>query len=238
MTEVLRAEALWKVYDTGSVQVKALKGVDLTVDEGEMVALMGPSGCGKTTFLNCVSSLDEFTAGEVFINGDSLSTMSDKVATSMRANEIGFVFQSFNLIPVLSAVENVEIPLMMQGVSPKSARTRALDALEKVGLREWAGHLPAELSGGQQQRVTIARAFVHQPAVILADEPTGNLDSETSDMVMNILVELNRKHGITFVIVTHAVDIASFCPRIVKINDGQIISDETVASSETASEEE
>lgn len=238
MTEVLRAEGLWKVYDTGCLQVKALKGVDLTISKGEAVAIMGPSGCGKTTFLNCVSSLDEFTAGEVYINGEKLSTMSDKVSTSMRANEIGFVFQRFNLIPVLSAVENVELPMMMQGISPRIARSRALDALEKVGLKEWAGHLPAELSGGQEQRVTIARAFAHEPALIIADEPTGNLDTTTSDMVMQILVDLNKEHGITTVMVTHSEEIANYCGRVVRMQDGQILSDEIIDENGAAGEEE
>ena len=228
MSSVLEAKELWKVYDTGSVKVKALKGVDLEISKGEMVAIMGPSGCGKTTFLNCVSSLDEFTAGEVLIDGLPLSEMSDRDRTDMRKNRLGFVFQSFNLIPVLSAVENVELPLILKGKTSKDARAIALDALEAVELKEWSGHLPAELSGGQQQRVTIARAFAHQPALILADEPTGNLDTTTSDSVMELLVNLNRKKGITFVIVTHEEEIARQCTRLVTIQDGLITSDEKI----------
>jgi len=228
MSSVLEAKELWKVYDTGSVKVKALKGVDLEISKGEMVAIMGPSGCGKTTFLNCVSSLDEFTAGEVLVDGQPLSEMSDRERTDMRKNRLGFVFQSFNLIPVLSAVENVELPLILKGKSSKDAREIALDALEAVELKEWSGHLPAELSGGQQQRVTIARAFAHQPALILADEPTGNLDTTTSDSVMELLVNLNRKKGITFVIVTHEEEIARQCTRLVTIQDGLITSDENI----------
>ena len=228
MSSVLEAKELWKVYDTGSVKVKALKGVDLEISKGEMVAIMGPSGCGKTTFLNCVSSLDEFTAGEVLVDGQPLSEMSDRERTDMRKNHLGFVFQSFNLIPVLSAVENVELPLILKGISSKDARAIALDALEAVELKEWSGHLPAELSGGQQQRVTIARAFAHQPALILADEPTGNLDTTTSDSVMELLVNLNRKKGITFVIVTHEEEIARQCTRLVTIQDGLITSDEKI----------
>lgn len=228
MSSVLEAKELWKVYDTGSVKVKALKGVDLDISKGEMVAIMGPSGCGKTTFLNCVSSLDEFTAGEVLVDGQPLSEMSDRERTDMRKNHLGFVFQSFNLIPVLSAVENVELPLILKGKSSKDARVIALDALEAVELKEWSGHLPAELSGGQQQRVTIARAFAHQPALILADEPTGNLDTTTSDSVMELLVNLNRKKGITFVIVTHEEEIARQCTRLVTIQDGLITSDEKI----------
>ena len=228
MSSVLEAKELWKVYDTGSVKVKALKGVDLDISKGEMVAIMGPSGCGKTTFLNCVSSLDEFTAGEVLVDGQPLSEMSDRERTDMRKNHLGFVFQSFNLIPGLSAVENVELPLIMNGKSSKDARVIALDALEAVELKEWSGPLPAELSGGQQQRVTIARAFAHQPALILADEPTGNLDTTTSDSVMELLVNLNRKKGITFVIVTHEEEIARQCTRLVTIQDGLITSDEKI----------
>ncbi len=234
MVTVLEAQQLWKVYDTGSLQVKALKGVDFAVKKGEMVAIMGPSGCGKTTLLNCVSSLDEFTAGEVFVDGEAISEMSDKAQTEMRKSRLGFVFQAFNLIPVLSAVENVELPLFLKGVKARTARAAALEALDSVGLREWAGHLPAELSGGQQQRVTIARAFVHNPAVILADEPTGNLDTETSESIMNLLVELNQTQGITFVLVTHEEAIASRCSRLVTIKDGIITSD---TASEISEEE-
>ena len=237
MSSVLEAKELWKVYDTGSVKVKALKGVDLDISKGEMVAIMGPSGCGKTTFLNCVSSLDEFTAGEVLVDGQPLSEMSDRERTDMRKNRLGFVFQSFNLIPVLSAVENVELPLILKGKSSKDARAIALDALDAVELKEWSGHLPAELSGGQQQRVTIARAFAHQPALILADEPTGNLDTTTSDSVMELLVNLNRKKGITFVIVTHEEEIARQCTRLVTIQDGLITSDEKIERTSDFEEE-
>ena len=174
MSSVIEARGLWKVYETGSNQVQALRGVDLSIEAGEMVAIMGPSGCGKTTLLNCVSSLDEFTAGEVLVDGRQISEMSDRERTKMRAQRLGFVFQSFNLLPVLSAVENIELPLLMNDIAPKEARVRALSALESVGLRDWAGHLPAELSGGEQQRVTIARAFVHEPALIPGDARGGD----------------------------------------------------------------
>jgi putative ABC transport system ATP-binding protein len=236
MTTVLEAKELWKVYDTGSTKVQALRGVDLSIEAGEMVAIMGPSGCGKTTLLNCVSSLDEFSAGEVLVDGRPLSEMSDRERTTMRAERLGFVFQSFNLLPVLSAAENVEMPLLIVGVPPKEARERALDALESVGLRDWAGHLPAELSGGQQQRVTIARAFVHEPALILADEPTGNLDTSTSEAILDLLVDLNRTRGITFLMVTHEQDIASRCTRKVNIIDGLITSDEKIVQVRTEEE--
>ncbi len=236
MSSVMEAIDLWKVYETGSNKVQALRGVNLSINKGEMVAIMGPSGCGKTTLLNCVSSLDEFTAGEVLVDGRKMSEMSDKERTRMRAERLGFVFQSFNLLPVLSAVENVELPLLMNDVSPREARERALSALESVGLRDWAGHLPSELSGGEQQRVTIARAFVHEPALILADEPTGNLDTSTSATVIDLLIDLNRSRGITFLLVTHEEEIARECTRLVSIRDGLIVSDEQLVES-TDSEE-
>ena len=236
MSSVIEARELWKVYDTGSNQVQALRGVDLSIEAGEMVAIMGPSGCGKTTLLNCVSSLDEFTAGEVLVDGRQISEMSDRERTKMRAQRLGFVFQSFNLLPVLSAVENVELPLLMNDIAPKEARGRALSALESGGLRDWAGHLPAELSGGEHQRVTIARAFVHEPALILADEPTGNLDTSTSGVVIDLLVDLNRSHGITFLLVTHEEEIARQCTRIVTIRDGLIVSDEQLVESSDSEE--
>lgn len=236
MSSVMEAIDLWKVYETGSNKVQALRGVNLSINKGEMVAIMGPSGCGKTTLLNCVSSLDEFTAGEVLVDGRKMSEMSDKERTRMRAERLGFVFQSFNLLPVLSAVENVELPLLMNDVSPREARERALSALESVGLRDWAGHLPSELSGGEQQRVTIARAFVHEPALILADEPTGNLDTSTSATVIDLLIDLNRSRGITFLLVTHEEEIARECTRLISIRDGLIVSDEQLVES-TDSEE-
>ena len=232
----MEAKELWKVYETGSNVVQALRGVDLSINKGEMVAIMGPSGCGKTTLLNCVSSLDEFTTGEVLADGRKMSEMSDKERTRMRAERLGFVFQSFNLLPVLSAVENVELPLLMNDVAPREARERALSALESVGLRDWAGHLPSELSGGEQQRVTIARAFVHEPALILADEPTGNLDTSTSATVIDLLIDLNRSRGITFLLVTHEEEIARECTRLVSTRDGLIVSDEQLVES-TDSEE-
>ncbi len=236
MTTVLEAKGLWKVYDMGSTKVQALRGVDLSIEAGEMVAIMGPSGCGKTTLLNCVSSLDEFSAGEVLVDGRPLSEMSDRERTTMRAERLGFVFQSFNLLPVLSAAENVEMPLLIVGVPPKEARARALGALESVGLLDWAGHLPAELSGGQQQRVTIARAFVHEPALILADEPTGNLDTSTSEAILDLLVDLNRTRGITFLMVTHEEANAQKCTRRVNILDGLITSDEKIPQVRTEEE--
>lgn len=225
MSTVLAAKALWKVYETGSNRVEALRKVSVSIAAGEMVAVMGPSGCGKTTLLNCLSGLDEFTSGEVQVAGESLSTLSDRDLTNLRRTRLGFIFQSFNLLPVLTAVENVELPLLLQGRSPGEARTAALSALDAVGLGDRAGHLPAELSGGQQQRVTIARAFVHGPKVILADEATGNLDTQTSEEVLELLLSLNADQGVTMVLVTHDPDIAARCTRVLVMRDGRIVED-------------
>ena len=168
-----------------------------------MVAIMGPSGCGKTTLLNSLSGLDEIDEGQILIAGDDLSTLSDNARTEFRARNMGFVFQFYNLLPVLNAVENIELPLLVSGVKPKEARERAMRIIDRVGLTEWASHKPAELSGGQRQRVTIARALVNEPAIVWADEPTGDLDSETADDIMGLMIELNQQHQQTFVIVTH-----------------------------------
>jgi putative ABC transport system ATP-binding protein len=190
-----------------------------------MVAVMGPSGCGKTTLLNCLSGLDEISAGEVLIQDNPLSQLSDYDLTALRGSQLGFIFQSFNLLPVLTAVENVELPLLMAGISPGEARKRALEALNAVGLQDRGGHLPAELSGGQQQRVTIARSFVHNPAVIFADEATGNLDSKTSDEIIDLLLKLNTERDVTMMLVTHDPEIAARCSRILVMQDGRIIED-------------
>ena len=225
MTTVLEARELWKVYETGTNRVEALRKVSVTLEPGEMVAVMGPSGCGKTTLLNCLSGLDEISAGDVLIHGQALSQMSDYDLTALRGAQLGFIFQSFNLLPVLTAVENVELPLLMAGCSPREARERALAALEAVGLGERDGHLPSELSGGQQQRVTIARSFVHNPAVIFADEATGNLDSQTSDEIIDLLLTLNAEHSVTLLLVTHDPEIAERCSRVLVMQDGRIIED-------------
>jgi putative ABC transport system ATP-binding protein len=201
---IVEARSVVKAY-RGKVAVPALNGVDLTVGQGEMVAIMGPSGCGKTTLLNCLSGLDRFDSGEVLIEGASLADMSDRARTDHRARRMGFVFQFYNLIPVLSAVENVELPLLVAGVSSKDARTRARAALEMVGLGERGGHVPEELSGGERQRVTIARSLVNEPALVWADEPTGDLDSEMAAEVVALMRSLNVERGLTFVIVTHDI---------------------------------
>ena len=225
MTTVLEARELWKVYDTGTNRVEALRKVSVSLRPGEMVAVMGPSGCGKTTLLNCLSGLDEISAGEVLIHNQALSQMSDYDLTALRGSQLGFIFQSFNLLPVLTAVENVELPLLMAGTSPREARERAIEALKAVGLGDREGHLPAELSGGQQQRVTIARSFVHDPAVIFADEATGNLDSQTSDEIIDLLLSLNADRGVTMLLVTHDSEIADRCSRVLVMQDGRIVQD-------------
>ncbi len=219
---IVRARNLKKTYDTGKVRVEALRGVDFSVKEGEMIAVMGPSGCGKTTLLNCMSGLDDLSDGDVFIRGRPLSKMSDRQRTKYRAEKIGFIFQAYNLLPVLTSAENVELPLLLAGVSPKEARAAALEALRAVGLEEWQSHKPAELSGGQQQRVTIARSLVNKPEIVFGDEPTGNLDSESSKDIMDLLRKLNKENKQTFIIVTHDYNIGRMADKIVTMRDGVI----------------
>jgi ABC-type lipoprotein export system ATPase subunit len=231
---IIEAEDVVKTYDTGRVQVQALRGVNLSIKRGQMVAIMGPSGCGKTTLLNCLSGLDEVDSGRISVEGVDLSTMSDDKKTEHRAKRMGFVFQFYNLLPVLSAVENVELPLLVSGVSAKDARKKAMDALEVVHLTDWATHKPAELSGGQRQRVTIARALVNDPAIVWGDEPTGDLDSTNATEIMDLLVDLNRTKNQTFVLVTHDLGIAQRNQRIIRMQDGQIISDEPVGDGRAA----
>jgi ABC-type lipoprotein export system ATPase subunit len=223
---MIEARDVRKTYNGGKVEVEALKGVNLAVRKGEMVAIMGPSGCGKTTLLNSLSGLDDITSGEVLIAGDSIGEMSDRKRTRFRAQKMGFIFQSYNLMPVLSAVENVELPLLVAGAKPKDARKKALSALEMVGLADQAHKRPNEMSGGQQQRVTVARSFVNEPAIVWADEPTGALDSETSKEIMDLLVRLNAEQEQTFVLVTHDAAVAKRAHRTIRMNDGLIESDE------------
>jgi putative ABC transport system ATP-binding protein len=224
---VIEARDVVKTYRSGdNVDVTALRGVSIQVHQGEMVAIMGPSGCGKTTLLNCLSGLDEVTSGQILIENVDISTLSDNARTDFRARNMGFVFQFYNLLPVLSAVENVELPLLVSGVRPGVAREKALDALGIVGIREWAGHRPAQLSGGQRQRATIARALVNEPAIVWADEPTGDLDSKNAEDIMMLMQELNREKHQTFVIVTHDQGVGHRTNRIIRMLDGLVVDQE------------
>jgi putative ABC transport system ATP-binding protein len=220
---MVRAEDVVKTYDTGKVKVRALRGVSLNVRRGEMVAIMGPSGCGKTTLLNCLSGLDTIDAGLILVDGTDINRLSDNQKTEYRARSMGFVFQFYNLLPVLSSVENVELPLLVSGMSARQARERATEALEQVHLAEWASHRPLELSGGQRQRVTIARALVNEPAIVWGDEPTGDLDSTNADEIMQLMVDLNERNQQSFVIVTHDPRIAAVTHRIIYMVDGLIV---------------
>ncbi|HEU0075926.1 MAG TPA: ABC transporter ATP-binding protein [Dehalococcoidia bacterium] len=222
----IEVEDLVKTYSSGDVQVQALRGVSLEVKRGEMVAIMGASGSGKTTLLNCVSGLDFFDSGTVRIGGVDLASLSDKQKTSYRAHNMGFIFQTYNLLPVLSAVENVELPLVVSGADARQARELALKALDRVGLADRANNRPAQLSGGQRQRVTIARALVNDPEIVWADEPTGALDSKTANEIMSLMEEMNRDHGQTFVVVTHDRGVGERCDRLVTMTDGQISGEE------------
>jgi putative ABC transport system ATP-binding protein len=223
---IIEVRDLVKVYSSGNVKVEALRGVSLIVQRGEMVGIMGPSGCGKTTLLNCVSGLDRVNGGSVHIDSVDLASMTDRQKTTYRAQNMGFIFQTYNLLPVLSAVENVELPLVVSGVSTGQARKQALAALERVNLAERANNWPAQLSGGQRQRVTIARSLVNDPAIVWADEPTGALDSKTADEIMGIMQKLNREQGQTFVIVTHDAGVGKRCHRVVHMSDGLIVGEE------------
>lgn len=222
--EMIRAKNLHKIYE-GEVKVHALRGVDLSINKGEMVAIMGPSGCGKTTLLNCLSGLDDISKGKVWLNGKDLNSLTDNQKTDMRALNMGFVFQFYNLLPVLTAVENVELPLLLAGKS-KDAREKAEKALDMVGLGHRYDHRPSALSGGERQRVTIARAVVNEPDIIWADEPTGDLDTKTSDKIMDILCRLNGKNGHTMVLVTHEDRVADRAERVLHMESGVIKRDQ------------
>ena len=220
---IIQAQQVKKVYRNGQLRIEALNNITMEVEQGEMVAIMGPSGCGKTTLLNCLSGLDTIDEGDVFIKGDNLRDLSDNERTAYRARHMGFIFQDFNLLPVLSAVENVELPMLVSRVPGKKARKRALEMLDRVGLSDRARHRPAELSGGQRQRVTVARALTNDPAIVWADEPTGNLDSETAEDIMSLICRLNRENGQTFVIVTHDIEVGKLANRIFTMRDGEIV---------------
>jgi len=212
-----------KIYSIGSVEVAALAGIDLEISEAEFVAITGPSGSGKSTLMNIIGCLDVPTDGEYRLQGQEVGSLGENGLADVRSKQIGFVFQTYNLLPRLTAQENVSLPLVYAGLSNRN--DRAMEALEKVGLSDRANHLPTELSGGQQQRVGIARALVTQPSILLADEPTGNLDSQSTEDIMSLLISLNREANLTLIIVTHEPDIASMARRTVRIVDGKIDDD-------------
>jgi putative ABC transport system ATP-binding protein len=220
---IVEAHGVVKTYGTGTVRVEALRGVDLVLEKGEMVAIMGPSGCGKTTLLNCLAGLDSVDEGEVAIDGTPLSAMSDRERTDYRARHMGFVFQFYNLMPVLTAVENVELPLLIARAPGGEARRRALAALDLVGLADRGDHVPDALSGGERQRVTIARSLVNDPAIVWADEPTGDLDSENAAEIVELMRMLNVERGLSFLIVTHDISVGRKADRIVRMLDGRVI---------------
>ncbi|MFN2221969.1 MAG: ATP-binding cassette domain-containing protein, partial [Candidatus Promineifilaceae bacterium] len=223
MSEAIRLSALDRHFQRGDAVVQALRGLDLTIQQGEFIALVGPSGSGKSTLLNLLGGLDRPTAGELWLNGLPLHNANAEERTRHRKERVGFVFQSFNLLPRLTALENVAAPLMLAGVSKDSREEKARVLLQRMGLADRLDHFPAELSGGEQQRTAVARALIHQPDLILADEPTGNLDSVTGQSIMNLLRELNEEQGITLVVVTHDQDVANYADRIVRLRDGQIV---------------
>jgi putative ABC transport system ATP-binding protein len=222
--QILGATGVRKIYRTGAEEVEALKGVDLSIARGEFLAVMGPSGSGKTTLLNCLTGLDDIDGGTVTVDGSDIHAMSDSARTEHRARHMGFIFQSFNLIPVLSAVENVELPLLLIGVKAKQARPRAAAMLERVGLGHRNNHRPNELSGGEQQRVAVARALVAEPAIVWGDEPTGNLDTQMADSVLDLLREVNDA-GQTIVVVTHDPSIGGAAHRLIRMQDGAVVAD-------------
>ena len=225
MAPLIVCEDLWKIYRVGDVEVQALRGINLTIDRGEFVAVMGTSGSGKSTLMNILGCLDQPTRGLYQLDGLDVATAKPDLLAELRNRQIGFVFQSFNLIPRTSALENAQLPLFYRGLSIKEQRKQAAAALQRVGLAGREQHYPTQLSGGQQQRVAIARALVGAPSILFADEPTGNLDTASSREIMNILEELNRQDGITIILVTHESDIAAYASRELVMKDGQITQD-------------
>ncbi len=227
---LIEVEQLGKIYQTGEVAVEALRGVSVAIDSGEFVAIMGPSGSGKSTFMHILGCLDKPTSGTYRLDGKSVGEMSRDQLAQLRNKKLGFVFQTFNLLARTSALENVELPLLYNGATAKERHARARMRLEQVGLHGREHHHPNQLSGGQQQRVAIARALINDPPIILADEPTGNLDSKTSIEIMAIFQQLNRQNGITVILVTHEPDVAAYTSRMIHFRDGRIVKDEPVAA--------
>jgi putative ABC transport system ATP-binding protein len=225
MTEyVIDIDSLTKVYKTGKTDFKALDNVTLKIQKGDFVAIMGPSGSGKSTLMNIIGCLDRPTSGTVIVDGENISKVNDNVLAEIRGKKIGFIFQKFNLIPTMNALKNISLPMVFLGASKSDRDRRASELLEKVGLTKWATHRPSELSGGQQQRVAIARSLSNNPSIILADEPTGNLDTKTGEQILELLVTLN-KEGKTILLVTHAVALKRFANRIVNMLDGEVSED-------------
>ncbi|MCY4654984.1 MAG: ABC transporter ATP-binding protein [Dehalococcoidia bacterium] len=225
---MIQLEDITKIYMMGQIEVGALQGISLGIEEGEMVAIMGPSGSGKSTLMNVIGCLDAPTDGRYYLDGQEIGSLSDNRISEIRGRQIGFIFQTYNLLPRLSARANVELPLVYG--SAFGRKRRALEALDRVGLADRANHKPTEMSGGQQQRVGIARALVKQPRIVLADEPTGNLDSQSSEEIMTVLKGLNRNEGQTVIVVTHELDVAYETDRIISMLDGQVVGDSSVAS--------
>jgi len=223
LTPIIVAENVTKVYQSQSVRVRALEGVSLRINKGEIVAVMGASGSGKTTLLNCLAGLDTIDSGKILVAGQNLAELSEYALTNFRAANMGFIFQTFNLLPVLTAMENVELPLLISRYSPTAARHRAQTALSEVGLAHRMKHYPGELSGGQRQRVAIARALIHDPTILWADEPTGSLDSDASQEIMNLLREMNQTRGQTIVLVTHAQEIGAQADHMIHMRDGRVM---------------
>lgn len=224
---LIQIAGVTKTYLDGKIGVQALRGVDLEIEEGEFTAIAGPSGSGKTTLLNLMGGLDTLTSGSLQLGGREISRMSDRELSQTRLDQIGFIFQSYNLIPVLTARENVEFTMVLQGVPPAERKARALDILERVGLADQVDRRPAALSGGQQQRVAVARSIITRPKVVLADEPTANLDSETGAQLLDMMRKLNREEGMTFIFSTHDPMVMEYSRRLIKLQDGRIVSDET-----------